>query len=250
MSALRAGHSLVSALGLVAQEAPEPVGGEFRICFEEQNYGLELRTAMVNLVTRVPIQDLKIVSTAVLIQKESGGNLAEVLDKTSYVIRERFRLKRQVRVHTAQGRLTGWILTLLPPILGVALYVINPKTMSILWTNPLGVKLLYLSAAMTITGASDYPKDCQRECLKGSYGPCRLYISGDFPAGGQRWPAAFLSRSDASANLYRRHAASQTREPVQHHPADGIHPGGRGHGAAWNASCPEPRRKSPSPSNG
>ena len=153
VSALRAGHSLVAALRLVAYESPEPIGGEFRICFDEQNYGLELRTAMDNLVSRVPLQDLRIVVTAILIQKESGGNLAEVLDKATYVIRERFRLRRQVRVHTAQGRMTGWILSFLPLILGVGLYFVNPETMSILWTRPLGIKLLYTSAAMTITGA-------------------------------------------------------------------------------------------------
>jgi tight adherence protein B len=153
VSALRAGHSLVSALGLVARESIDPIGGEFRICFEEQNYGLELRTAMSNLLGRVPLQDLRIVVTAILIQKESGGNLAEVLDKTAYVIRERFRLKRQIRVHTAQGRLTGWILSFLPVILGVALYLVNPQTMSILWKREIGIKLLYAAGAMTITGA-------------------------------------------------------------------------------------------------
>jgi tight adherence protein B len=153
VSALRAGHSLGAALRLVAYETQDPVGGEFRICFDEQNYGLELRNAMANLVTRVPVQDLRIVVTAILIQKESGGNLAEVLDKTSHVIRERFRLKRQVRVHTAQGRLTGWILSFLPLILGLGLYLINPTTMSLLWTRSIGIKLLYTSAAMTISGA-------------------------------------------------------------------------------------------------
>ena len=153
VSALRAGHSLVSALNLAANESPDPIGQEFRITFDEQNYGLELKTAMSNLAERVPLQDLKIVITAILIQKESGGNLAEVFDKTAYVIRERFRLKRQVRVHTAQGRLTGWILSLLPVVLGVMLYMINPESMSLLWTRPIGVKLLYLSAAMTTTGA-------------------------------------------------------------------------------------------------
>jgi tight adherence protein B len=153
VSALRAGHSLVAALRLVAFESPEPIGNEFRICFDEQNYGLELRTAMENLTTRVPLQDLRIVVTAILIQKESGGNLAEVLDKASYVIRERFRLRRQVRVHTAQGRLTGWILSLLPVVLGLGLYLLNPETMSILWTRPIGVKLLYTSAVMTVSGA-------------------------------------------------------------------------------------------------
>jgi tight adherence protein B len=153
VSALRAGHSLVSALGLVADESAEPIGGEFRICFDEQNYGLELRAAMDNLVTRVPLQDLRIAVTAILIQKESGGNLAEVLDKTAYVIRERFRLRRQVRVHTAQGRLTGWILSFLPVVLGIALYLINPDTMSLLWKREIGIKLLYTAAGMTIAGA-------------------------------------------------------------------------------------------------
>ena len=132
---------------------PIPSAAEFRICFDEQNYGLELRAAMDNLVTRVPLQDLRIVVTAILIQKESGGNLAEVLDKTAYVIRERFRLKRQVRVHTAQGRLTGWILSFLPVVLGIALYLINPDTMSLLWKREIGVKLLYASGTMTIIGA-------------------------------------------------------------------------------------------------
>ena len=153
VSALRAGHSLVSALGLVAQESPNPIGAEFRTCFDEQNYGLELRTAMSNLLARVPLQDLRIVVTAILIQKESGGNLAEVLDKVAHVIRERYRLKRQVRVHTAQGRMTGWILSFLPIVLGVALYLIRPDTMSLLWRNPIGLKMLYASAVLTVTGA-------------------------------------------------------------------------------------------------
>ena len=153
VSALRAGHSLNAALGLVANETPDPVGTEFRICFEEQNYGLELRTALDNLTMRVPLQDLRMVSTAVLIQKESGGNLAEVLDKTAHVIRERFRLRREVRTYTAQGRLTGWILSLLPLVLGIAIYMVNPQTMSLLWRNPIGVKFLYLSAIMTVAGA-------------------------------------------------------------------------------------------------
>jgi tight adherence protein B len=152
VSALRAGHSLVAALGLVANESPDPIGGEFRICFDEQNYGLELRAAMENLVARVPLQDLRIVVTAILIQKESGGNLAEVLDKAAYVIRERFRLRRQVRVYTAQGRLTGWILSFLPVVVGIALFLLNPDTMSLLWKREIGVKLLYGAALMTITG--------------------------------------------------------------------------------------------------
>jgi tight adherence protein B len=152
VSALRVGHSLNAALSLVGRECPDPISTEFRICFDEQNYGLELRTAMDNLVTRVPMQDLKIVATAVLIQKESGGNLAEVLEKTGHVIRERFRLKRQIMTHTAQGRMTGLILTLLPVVLGILLYFLNPKSMSLLWTREIGIKLLYTSAAMTVVG--------------------------------------------------------------------------------------------------
>ena len=152
VSALRVGHSLNSALGLVTRECPEPVGPEFRLAFDEQNYGLELKTALENMVNRMPVQDLRIVVTAIMIQKESGGNLAEVLEKTSQVIRERFRLKRQVMTHTAQGRLTGVILTLLPVVLGFAIYFINPKMMSLLWTRELGIKLLYTAVGMIIVG--------------------------------------------------------------------------------------------------
>jgi len=152
VSALRAGHSLVAALRLVAYESPDPIGVEFRICFEEQNYGLEMRTAMENLVRRMPLQDLRIVATAILIQRESGGNLAEVLEKGANLIRERFKLRREVRTKTAQGRLTGLILSVLPLVLGVLLYFINPKLMSVLWTRAIGVKLLYIAAGMTILG--------------------------------------------------------------------------------------------------
>jgi len=152
VSGLRAGHSLIAAMGLVARECADPVGSEFRTCFEEQNYGLELKTAMDNLLQRVPLQDLRIVATAIMIQKESGGNLAEVLDKAAHAIRERFRLKRQVMVHTAQGRLTGWILTLLPLVLGIALYFANPAMMSILWTRAIGIKLLWTACGMTAVG--------------------------------------------------------------------------------------------------
>ena len=153
VSAMRAGQSLVSALGIVSTEAPEPIRRELRICFDEQNYGLELRTAMQNLVTRVPLPDMRIVVSAILIQKESGGNLAEVLDKTAQIIRERFRIKKQIRVHTAQGRLTGWILSFLPVVLGFFLYMLSPNTMSILWRNPTGVKLMYAAVVMEAIGA-------------------------------------------------------------------------------------------------
>ena len=152
VNALRAGHSLIAAMGSVARECADPIGCEFKACFEEQNYGLEMKTALDNMINRVPLQDLRIVSTAIMIQRESGGNLAEVLDKTSHVIRERFRLKRQVGVHTAQGRMTGWVLSFLPVILGAVLYFVNPDMMSLLWKNPLGVKMLWVSFGMLVVG--------------------------------------------------------------------------------------------------
>ncbi len=152
VSALRAGHSLIAAMGLVARECTEPVRGEFKICFEEQNYGLEMKTALDNLLRRVPIQDLRMVATAITIQKESGGNLAEVLDKTSSLIRDRFRLKRQIKVHTAQGRMTGWVLTAVPVFLGIAMYVVNPKMMSLLWTRDIGIKMMWTAAGMIVVG--------------------------------------------------------------------------------------------------
>jgi tight adherence protein B len=153
VSALRAGHSFTSAMGTAAREASEPVAGEFRICFDEQNFGLELRAAMMNLATRIPVEDVRMLVTAVLIQKESGGNLAEIMEKTANIIRDRFRLKRQIRVYTAQGRLTGWILAVLPIVLGMGLYLVSPDNMSLLWKRPVGVKLLWTASIMTLIGA-------------------------------------------------------------------------------------------------
>jgi len=153
VGALRVGQSFSAAMSLVARESADPIGSEFRICFDEQNFGLDLRTSLENLIARVPLQDLRIVVTAILIQKESGGNLAEVLDKTAYVIRQRFRLRRQVMVHTAQGRMTGWILTILPIALGVVLYFLSPDTISLLWKRPLGIKLLCGAGGMLVVGS-------------------------------------------------------------------------------------------------
>ncbi|HUD15242.1 MAG TPA: type II secretion system F family protein [Terracidiphilus sp.] len=152
VSALRAGQSLIAAMGMVAREMADPLGGEFSTCFEEQNFGLDMKVAIDNLLHRVPLQDLRIVCTAILIQKESGGNLAEVLDKTAHVIRERFRLRREVQTRTAQGRMTGYVLTLLPIILGIALYFVNPTMMSLLWKRDIGVKLLWTASGMIVVG--------------------------------------------------------------------------------------------------
>jgi tight adherence protein B len=152
VSALRVGHSFNAALSLASRECADPIGSELRVCLDEQNYGLDLRLALENMIARMPLQDLRMVVTAILIQRESGGNLAEVLDKTAYVIRQRFRLRKQVMVHTAQGRLTGWILTLLPVLLGIGLYFVNPQTMSLLWKRDIGIKLLCGAGGMLVTG--------------------------------------------------------------------------------------------------
>lgn len=152
VSALRAGHSLSAAMGLVSRECPDPVGTEFRAAFDEQNFGLEMRASLDNLVERIPLQDLKMAMTAIIIQRESGGNLAEVLDKTAYMIRQRFRLKKQIMVHTAQGRLTGLILTILPVALGIGLYIINPENTRLLWTRDIGVKLLIAAGVSLVIG--------------------------------------------------------------------------------------------------
>jgi tight adherence protein B len=152
VSSIRVGHSFMTAIGFLSQESQEPLKGEFQKCFEEQNYGVELRTSLLNLGARMPVQDLQIFIAAVLIQKESGGNLAEVLEGLSQTIRDRFRLKKQVRVHTAQGRATGWVLSLLPVVLGVAMYMFHPDGISVLWKRPVGLKLLYTAGGMNVLG--------------------------------------------------------------------------------------------------
>jgi tight adherence protein B len=153
VNGLRAGHSLSAAIGLVTRECPDPIGAEFRIAYDEQNFGLDLRSSLDNLVNRVPIPDMKIAVTAIIIQRESGGNLAEVLEKTSHMIRQRFKLKRQIRVLTASGRLTGWILTLMPIVLGIGLYILNPAGMSVLWTTEMGRHMLIYAACSIIVGS-------------------------------------------------------------------------------------------------
>lgn len=153
VSALRAGHGFTNSIGLVAKEAGEPIAGEFRQVFDEQNFGLDLRVAMNNLADRMPISDVHLIVTAVLIQRDSGGNLAEILEKAAIIIRERFRLRRQIRVNTAQGRLTGWILALAPVVLGFLMYLLDPQRVSMLWTRPLGVKLLWAAVIMDAIGA-------------------------------------------------------------------------------------------------
>jgi tight adherence protein B len=149
---LRAGYSLSGALGVASRETPDPLGRELRVCCEEQNFGLSLRGSLENLTGRVPSPDLRMVATAVLTHKDSGGNLAEMLEKTSTIIRGRSRLLKQVRIHTAQGRASGLILSLLPPGVGTMMNLINPDYMKALVSDPLGRKLLIAAGAMNLIG--------------------------------------------------------------------------------------------------
>ncbi|PSH05238.1 MAG: hypothetical protein CXZ00_03565 [Acidobacteria bacterium] len=150
--ALRAGHAVTAAIEMVAKEISDPVGPEFRKAFEEQNFGLPLREALLNLAGRMPIPDLRFLVTAILVQKEAGGNLAEVLDKTAVVIRERARLLGQLRIYTAQGRLTGWILGLLPFIVFALLNIVNPGYARILLDDPTGRKAIWIGLGLMALG--------------------------------------------------------------------------------------------------
>jgi len=140
--AVRAGHALTTALELISNEVGEPVASEFRKLFEEQKFGLPMRDALINLTERMPLVDVKFFVTAVMLQCETGGNLAEILDNLSYVIRERFKIQRQVRVFTAQGRLTMMLLMMLPPIIVLTMLIMNPSFIRPLFTDPLGHGLL------------------------------------------------------------------------------------------------------------
>jgi tight adherence protein B len=139
---LRAGHALTTALQMVGDEAPEPIGVEFRLLFDRQNYGMSLTDALKEFATRIPLLDARFFVTAVLIQRETGGNLSQVLDNLATVIRERFKVKRQVRVMSAHGRITGWALGLLPPVLALIIFIIAPAQMSLLFKDPLGIQML------------------------------------------------------------------------------------------------------------
>jgi tight adherence protein B len=140
--AVRAGHAFTTALEMIANDLAEPVAGEFRQLYEEQKFGLPVRDALINLTERIPLVDVKFFVTAVMLQRETGGNLAEILDNLSYVIRERFKILRQVRVHTAQGRLTMVLLMALPPTIVVLMQLLNPGFIHPLFADPLGHALI------------------------------------------------------------------------------------------------------------
>ena len=152
--AVRAGHAFTTGLEMIAKESSEPVGGEFRATFEEQNFGLPLRDALLNMTERIPLVDVRFFVTALLIQKETGGNLAEILDGLARVIRDRFRIHREVKTRTAQGRLTAAILISLPPLMMLMLEVINPHYIHILFDDPAGPMVLAVAVTMQLIGSA------------------------------------------------------------------------------------------------
>ena len=150
--ALRAGHALTTGLSMVADEMSEPVGPEFRLLFDQQNFGMPLKECLLELADRVPLLDVRFFATAVTIQRETGGNLAEILDNLAYVVRERFKILRQVRVHTAHGRFTGYVLLALPAVLGIILSYLSPDHMNTLFTEPMGKTMLMGAGVMQTVG--------------------------------------------------------------------------------------------------
>jgi len=151
--AVRAGHAFTTGLEMISKEMADPIAGEFRSTFDEQNFGLPLRDALLNMADRVPLIDVRFFVTALLIQKETGGNLAEILDGLSRVIRDRFRIYREVRVKTAQGRLTAAILIALPPLMMLMLGVVNPRYIGVLFTDPKGPLVLTIAGSLQIVGS-------------------------------------------------------------------------------------------------
>lgn len=150
--ALKAGHALPSALQMVGDEAQDPIAVEFGIVHDEINYGVAVPTALMNLAQRVPSTDIRYFVIAVLIQRESGGNLTEILGNISALVRERLKLLGRVRVLSAEGRMSAWILGVLPFAVGGVINLLNPKFMSVLWVDPMGLKLIYTTLGMMAGG--------------------------------------------------------------------------------------------------
>ena len=151
-SSLRAGHAFTTGVLMVADEVSDPLGAEFRLLYDQQNYGMPLPEALKAFARRVPLLDARFFITAVLTQREAGGNLAEVLDNLSNLIRERSRVRRQVRVASAHGRITGWILSAMPPILAGVMMVVAPEHMRGFVTDPLGVRMIILALILQVVG--------------------------------------------------------------------------------------------------
>ena len=150
--ALRAGHAFTTGLGMVADEIPDPVGSEFKLLYDRQNFGMPLPDALRAFAERIPLLDARFFATAVLTQREAGGNLSEVLDNLARVVRERFKVKRQVRVVSAHARMTGFALVGLPPATGIAMMSIAPENAKLLVTDPLGIKMVIVAIILQVTG--------------------------------------------------------------------------------------------------
>jgi tight adherence protein B len=150
--ALRAGHSMSSAIEIVAEQCEEPLGSEFEIVYQQQKFGIPFRDALLQFGERIPSKDLHFLITAILVQKETGGDLTEILDRTTRVIRERVRIEGEIRTYTAQGRLTGWILGALPVIMLLIINVVSPGYSAVLFHDPTGQELLYTGAALITIG--------------------------------------------------------------------------------------------------
>jgi tight adherence protein B len=151
--AVRAGHAFTTGLEMIGKESSEPIAGEFRKAFDEQNFGIPVRDALLNLTERVPLVDVRFFVTALLVQRETGGNLAEILDGLARVIRDRFRIQREVRVKTAQGRMTAGLLIALPPVMMFLLATVNRGYVRVLWAEPTGLMMLGLAALSQLLGS-------------------------------------------------------------------------------------------------
>jgi tight adherence protein B len=143
---------MIAAIGIIADQAPEPAKFEFGEVSKKQNYGLPLRDSLMQMLDRVPSQDLRVFVTGLLVQKDTGGNLAEILDRIVFVIRERVRIQGEIRVHTAQGRMTGWILTALPFVLLVIINIVDPGYSDVLFRDPTGREMLYVGVVLLLVG--------------------------------------------------------------------------------------------------
>ena len=150
--ALRAGHALTTGLSMVAEELPDPMGPEFQTLYDQQNFGLPLSQALKNFGDRVVTLDARFFVTAVLTQRESGGNLSEILDNLAHVMRERFKFKRQIRVISAHGRISAWILSALPPVMALVIFTMSPHFMDPLINDPLGIRLILIAGTLQVVG--------------------------------------------------------------------------------------------------
>ena len=150
--AMRAGHAFTTGLAMVAEEMPQPIAGEFRLLYDRQNFGLAMEDALREFGQRIPLLDAKFFVTAVLTQRDAGGNLAEVLENLASVIRDRFKVRREVRTKSAHARLTGWILAGLPPTLAFLMFMISPDHMMLLFRDPLGIRMLVVAVSLQVIG--------------------------------------------------------------------------------------------------